>query len=161
MDRPTKQATLCVICNEDEILLAMKKRGFGVGKYNGFGGKVNPGETIEEAVVRELEEESGLCAKVEDVQKVAELDFYFPYKPEGDQTVHVYLVRKYSGVPHETDEMAFEWFTRDTIPYDRMWDDDKYWLPLVLAGKKVEATFIFKEVQGESRVDYKDIKLKE
>ncbi len=142
---------------EDEILLGMKKRGFGVGKYNGFGGKGILGETVEETALRELQEESGLCGKLEDLQKVAELDFFFPYKPEWNQTVHVYLLPTFSGDPHETEEMAFQWFRRDGIPYDRMWDDDKYWLPLVLGGKRVQATIVFKEEGGESIVDYKEI----
>eukprot|EP00056_Hartaetosiga_gracilis_P017259 m.6783 g.6783 ORF g.6783 m.6783 type:complete len:151 (-) comp5533_c0_seq1:454-906(-) len=38
------------------ILLGMKKRGFGKGKFNGFGGKLEKGETVEEAAVRELQE---------------------------------------------------------------------------------------------------------
>jgi 8-oxo-dGTP diphosphatase/2-hydroxy-dATP diphosphatase len=42
------------------ILLGMKKRGFGMGKWNGFGGKVEPAETVEDAALRELEEEAGL-----------------------------------------------------------------------------------------------------
>ena len=45
-----------VIVNQDsKVLLGMKKRGFGTGFYNGFGGKVEPGETILEAAVREVQ----------------------------------------------------------------------------------------------------------
>lgn len=42
----SKLYTLIVVCNEDKILLGFKKRGFGAGKWNGFGGKVEPGENI-------------------------------------------------------------------------------------------------------------------
>jgi 8-oxo-dGTP pyrophosphatase MutT (NUDIX family) len=38
----------------------MKKRGFGHGKYNGFGGKVEKSETISQAAIREMYEESGI-----------------------------------------------------------------------------------------------------
>lgn len=158
LTRPTKQATLCVVLNEDKILLAMKKRGFGVGKYNGFGGKGNPGETIEETALREFEEESGLISSLSNLEKVAEFDFFFPHKPEFDQTVHVYIVNSYSGEPKETEEMAPKWFNRNEIPYKSMWDDDQYWLPLILDGKKLNATFIFRPENGENIVDYKDIK---
>jgi 8-oxo-dGTP pyrophosphatase MutT (NUDIX family) len=48
---------------DGEVLLGMKKRGFGVGKFNGFGGKVESGESVPDAAVRELREESGLIAK--------------------------------------------------------------------------------------------------
>lgn len=44
-----------LVCQEGRVLLGMKKRGFGMGKYNGFGGKVEPGESIEAAaLVRQL-----------------------------------------------------------------------------------------------------------
>ncbi len=73
--------------------------------------------------------------------------------------MHVYLISTFSGEPRETEEMAFQWFKRDQIPYHQMWDDDKYWLPLVLEGKKIQATFIFRKEQEENVVDYKKIKI--
>ncbi len=161
MEKPKTQATLCIPINGDEVLLGMKKRGFGVGKYNGFGGKFNfsKDRTIEDTAIRELEEESGLCSKLEYLKKAAEIDFYFPYKSEYDQTVHIYIVSTFSGEPQETEEMAFRWFHRNNIPYPQMWDDDKYWLPLVLERKCLNAKVIFKDVNGENVVDYKEIKL--
>lgn len=42
------------------VLLGLKKRGFGTGKWNGFGGKVEPGETIRQAAIREMKEEAGI-----------------------------------------------------------------------------------------------------
>lgn len=157
MLRPTTQATLCIPLKGDEVLLGMKKRGFGVGKYNSFGGKVKLGETIEEAALRELQEESGISSQLEHLTKVAEIDFYFPHKPEYDQTVHIYTVSTFSGEPQETEEMAFRWFNRNDIPYHQMWDDDKYWLPLVLEGKCLRGTVVFKDVNGENLVDDKEI----
>lgn len=157
LTRPTKQATLCFVLEDGKILLAMKKRGFGTGKYNGYGGKVQENETIEQAAVREFMEESCLSADEKDLRKVGELDFYFPYNPKFDQTVHVYIVTKYSGIPKETEEMAFEWFRIEEIPYSKMWDDDKHWMPLMLQGKKIKGAFKFKEENGESIVDLKEI----
>jgi 8-oxo-dGTP diphosphatase/2-hydroxy-dATP diphosphatase len=55
--------TLALLEKGNKILLGMKKRGFGVGRWNGFGGKVKEGEKIEEAVKRELKEEIGILAK--------------------------------------------------------------------------------------------------
>ena len=52
-----KQLTLVAVLKENNILLGMKKRGFGEGRWNGFGGKVETGETIEEGAKRELKEE--------------------------------------------------------------------------------------------------------
>jgi len=53
----TLETTLCLLKNDNQILLAMKKRGFGEGKYNGVGGKIDKGETPEQAMIREVQEE--------------------------------------------------------------------------------------------------------
>jgi 8-oxo-dGTP pyrophosphatase MutT (NUDIX family) len=153
-NRPERQATLCIVMDKEKkkILLGMKKRGFGVGKYNGFGGKPLPGETIEAAALREFQEESELRAELENLKKVAEMDFFFPHQPEFDQTMHAFLVEKWDGEPRETEEMAFEWFDLNKIPYDKMWDDDKYWLPKVLDGKILKAKFVFK-LEGNEHVN--------
>jgi hypothetical protein len=41
--------------------------------------------------------------------------------------------------------MKPQWFSFDKIPYNEMWPDDIYWIPHVLAGKKLEANFTFGE----------------
>jgi 8-oxo-dGTP pyrophosphatase MutT (NUDIX family) len=136
-----RHATLCIVRNGDKILLGMKKKGFGSGKFNGFGGKVEQNETVESAAVRELREESGLTANV--VKKHAVLTFKFPHKEEWNQVVHVYVTDSWTGSPVESDEMVPEWFDLEKIPYQKMWVDDEHWLPHVLAGKFVTATFVF------------------
>ena len=159
-EKPITQATLCVIVDKEKnsILLGMKKRGFGVGKYNGFGGKVMPGETYEQAALRELQQESGLDYDISELEKVGEFDFYFPHKPEFNQTVHTYLIEKIRGNPQESEEMTVKWFPVSNIPYSEMWDDDKHWLPIVLAGKKISASFIFRPENNENVVASKEIK---
>ena len=138
-----KQSTLCLLIRDGKILLAMKKRGFGVGKWNGVGGKVEKGEEIIDAVVRETKEEIGVLAL--NPEKVGVMHFVFPYKPEWDQDVHLFLVKDWQGEPEESEEMIPQWFSFSEIPYEKMWDDDKFWLPRVLRGEKLEADFIFKE----------------
>ena len=54
----------------NEILLGMKKRGFGTGKWNGFGGKIENGESAEQGAIRELEEESSLVVRDIMIEKV-------------------------------------------------------------------------------------------
>ena len=136
-------ATLCFLINDKKVLLGMKKKGFGAGKWNGFGGKVNENESIEEAAIREMREESGVA--INSAEKLAELIFVFPHKKEWDQTVHVFVADEWSGEIMESDEMHPEWFDFSEIPFDRMWADDKFWLPLVLENKNVKAKFVFKE----------------
>lgn len=140
-----RQSTLIFLLNsKDEILLAMKKRGFGEGKWNGAGGKVEAGETIEAAACRELHEETGVVVAESALEKVGLLHFVFEGKPDWNQDVNVFLVRDYSGPDAvETEEMRPQWFKISEIPYDDMWSDDPYWLPRVLEGDKVEFDFTF------------------
>lgn len=138
-----RHATLFIVKNGEHILLGMKKTGFGAGKYNGFGGKVEPGETYQEAAIRELKKESGITVAPEHARKHAELTFKFPHQESWNQIVHVYTTENWQGTPTETDEMNPEWFRQNELPYHNMWADDEHWLPHVLAGKFVTATFVF------------------
>jgi mutator protein MutT len=128
---------------EKQILLAMKKRGFGEGKWNGVGGKIEEGESVEQATAREAKEEIGVEVAVTDLRKVATIDFSFDGKIEFNQRVHAYFVERWVGEPTESEEMRPEWYATDAIPYDAMWVDDQYWLPRVLAGECLTASFTF------------------
>lgn len=146
-----KEATICFPLKNGEVLLAMKKRGFGEGLWNGMGGKFDLGKgdvVILDTAVRELEEEIKINSNKEDLKKVALIHFKFPNDPakEGwNQDVHVYLCEKWEGKPRESEEMKPKWFKLDEIPYDQMWDGDKEWIPLVLSGKIIEAIIGFDE----------------
>ncbi len=133
-----KQFTICIIYDINRILLGMKKRGFGEGRWNGFGGKVQPGETIEAAVHRETYEESGL--QITQPEKIGVISFSFENDPLILET-YVFRTTRYTGEPQETEEMKPQWFSYETVPYPTMWPSDRVWLPLVLQGKKFRATF--------------------
>jgi len=140
-----RQATLCFLVKGDQILLAMKKRGFGAGRWNGVGGKPVPGETIEETMVRETREEIGVTPKT--FKRAAELEFYF-YNEEtkmtpSDQKVIVFMSDSWEGEPSESEEMAPKWYPKGSLPFASMWPDDPFWLPPVISGKFVEAAFLF------------------
>lgn len=137
--------TLLLLIRHDEILLAMKKRGFGAGYWNGIGGKIEAGETVEQALVRECQEEINVTPTK--FHKVAVHDFKFP-DGHSDMLVHAFIGTEWQGEPEETDEMAPHWFKTKEIPYDEMWADDRYWVPLVLAGKKLETNFTFDHEQN-------------
>ena len=142
------EKTLCFLIRGNppqEVLLGLKKIGFGAGKFTGIGGGVENGESIEAAAIRELEEEIGIKTSIHELYPGGQLTFLFPFKPSWSQVVHVFLVRKWQGDPVESMEIKPDWWRFDTIPYVSMWDDASYWLPLVLQGKKVKATIIFKD----------------
>ncbi len=137
-----KLTTLCIVHQHPNVLLGMKKRGFGMGRWNGFGGKVTPNETIEEAARREFQEEAGI--EVSDLNKVAIIEFEFQGNPETIE-MHVFRSEIFSGEPMESEEMKPQWFHVDEIPFSEMWPDDIHWIPLFLAGKKFKGKFLFGE----------------
>jgi mutator protein MutT len=132
---------------EGELLLAMKKRGFGKGKWNGAGGKVEPGETPLQAAIRETEEEVGVTPK--NPRKVAEIDFYITTEPDFNNFAHIFVADKWEGEPHETEEMRPQWFPLGGIPYDEMWGDDIAWLPDVIENRRFTASYT---LDGEDNI---------
>lgn len=128
MSVPIKNTVLFLI-KDDQILLGMKKRGFGAGWWNGFGGKLDPGETFDQSVIRETREECTL--EIHSLQTVARLLFYFDGQLE--IACQAYITRDFSGKPQETEEMRPQWFKLDAIPYDTMWPGDDQWIPQVIA----------------------------
>lgn len=134
-----KVLTLALLVHGDEILLAMKKRGFGKGLWNGAGGKAEPGETIEQAMIRECQEEIAVTPLA--YEKVVIHDFIFA--DGSSHEVHTFLIHGWEGEPTETEEMSPKWFKQAEIPYEKMWQDDIIWLPLVLQDKKLTTKFTF------------------
>lgn len=133
--------TLCFLRRDDEVLLIEKRRGLGEGLVNGPGGKVEPGETPRAAAAREVEEEVGVSVEPAALEWAAELTFRL------DGTVHsechVFRGRRFEGEPRPSAEARPLWVPVTAIPYDRMWPDDELWLPHVLEGETVRATFEF------------------
>ncbi|MFA5086071.1 MAG: NUDIX domain-containing protein [Candidatus Paceibacterota bacterium] len=137
-----KVMTLCLALKEGKVLLGMKKRGFGEGRWNGFGGKVHEGESILEGAKREMLEESGLS--VSGLEERGRIDFHFMDSGKLME-VHIFEVLGYEGEPVETEEMRPQWFRIDDIPFKNMWADDPYWFPLFLEKKRFKGRIIFKD----------------
>ncbi len=137
--KPVDPATLVFIRRHDEVLLIRKKRGLGAGKINGPGGRLEPGETPLECAVREVREElrvvpTGLTARGEN--RFQFVDGY---------SIHVFVFDAdgFDGVPQETEEAVPLWTPTDRIPYHEMWEDDRLWVPLLLARTPFSGRFLF------------------
>ncbi len=143
MDR----ATLLFVIRDGQILLIRKKRGLGAGKVNGPGGRIEEGESPAQCAVREVEEELGVTPT--NLRFGGELAFQFidAYSIH----VHVFSATDCRGDAVETEEAIPLWTPVDAIPYDEMWADDRYWLPLLLSGEPFKGRFIF---DGDAMLDY-------
>jgi 8-oxo-dGTP diphosphatase len=143
----TQQMTVCFLQRRAQsvVLLGLKKVGFGSGKYAGIGGKVEPGEAVTAAAVREVQEEIGVTVAEVCTQLVGRVTFLFPVRSEWNQEVYIFLVRQWQGEPRESDEMKPAWFEPDRLPYDAMWQDARHWIPLILEGNRIEATISFRD----------------
>lgn len=136
----TKVLTNLYVVQDARVLLGMKKRGFGAGKWNGFGGKVEEGETIEAAADRELREEAGIA--VTDKERIGIIKYKYAGKPNPLE-VHVFRASRVVGEPTETEEMVPRWFSADELPLASMWADDPFWFKFLLSGERFEASFSF------------------
>jgi 8-oxo-dGTP diphosphatase len=138
-----KQATLCLLRRDDEVLLGLKKRGFGKGHIVGIGGTLEAGETPEQTVVREVEEEIGVVVAARDLLTVAHIAFWFPHRPSWHMQVVVFVAHQWLGEPGESAEIRPFWFPVAALPTERMWDDSRLWLPRVLTGERLRASFTY------------------
>lgn len=136
---PVERATLMFVIQQGQILLIHKKRGFGKGKINGPGGKMEAGETPRECAIRETQEE--LCITPTGVEYAGVLHFQFV---DGHSIYgQVFTATGFDGTPTETDEAIPLWCSVDALPYERMWEDDHTWIPHMLAGRRFSGRYIF------------------
>lgn len=156
-------ATVCLPVKNGKVLLGMKTRKIGMGCWNGFGGGVEDGETIEECAIRELEEEVGLRSYVENLEKVAVVDFHNEKSDGGLYTtrVHFFLVNDWDGEPTETEDGAMitpTFFDFSNLPYDKMMPADREYFPLILKRKKLIVDSYYSPFQKELK---REVEIKE
>jgi ADP-ribose pyrophosphatase YjhB (NUDIX family) len=156
-------AVVCYLIKDNKITLGLRKRvSFGLGEnlISGIGGKVGDvtgleNETFDEALFREVKEE--IDVEITTFKKVAEIKFLFPNKTKWNQYVIAYLISDWKGEPKETESIKPLTYNYNEIPFDRMWADNKDWLPLVLEDKEVEAIFMYNDTND--KIVEKEIKL--
>ena len=139
-----------------QVLLGEKHTGLGQGRVVGPGGKVEPGESLRQAAVRELAEEVGLRVEQEALIPIARLSYPFPTRPHLSQRSHAFIVREFTGEPRPSTELSPQWWPLTSIPFERMWPDAKLWLPSALAGGFVRATITIGDDDDVLAVDWEN-----
>jgi 8-oxo-dGTP diphosphatase len=143
-----KQSTICFLVKDGKMYLSEKKSGFGAGYLNGYGGKVDEGESVVEAALRELEEEAGVKASPEHLDERAVIEFYEVDRPVFE--CHIFFVDQWEGEFHDAEKMALpEPFPIDNLPWERMLQGDKFWLERISAGERLKGRVIYKEGMKE------------
>ena len=138
----TLNTTILILQKGNNVLLGKKKRGFALGKFIGIGGKQDKGESIDETMIRETQEEIGITPTK--YQKVGVILFDTYYKGEHTNLVlNIYTATEFLGEPTETDEILPKWFSRNDIPYNEMLEDDILWMEIVLGGDFVCGKVVF------------------
>lgn len=152
----TINTTLVLIMKNGKVLLAQKKRGFAMGTYNGIGGKQDPGETINQAMIRETQEEIGVTPTA--FEQVELICFDTWYKGERvNLNLNIYTCSEYVGEIQETEEMIPEWFNIENVPFEKMLPDDREWFPIVVSGGNVFGTVFLSEDLKHSDNNFKQV----
>ena len=136
-----KEASLSIVedVENHKFLMIRHHRGINNGCINFPGGKKEPNETIEECVIRETFEETGITIK--NPIKVGYIEF-----PSVDFYVHIFKSTEFSGTIKENEaEVDAFWQNADDIPYQEMREADRDFLPEILAGKNVNRRYIYDE----------------
>jgi 8-oxo-dGTP diphosphatase len=143
-------ATLCYLQHAGSTLMIHRvKRAddIHIGKWNGLGGKFEPGESPEECVKREVSEESGL-----EIQKVRLCGVLaFSSFKGNDWYVFVFTAQQFHGELKENDEGYLEWIQDEQLVNLELWPSDHIFLPWIRQGRFFSAKFVY---QGDAMMEY-------
>ncbi len=139
-----KIGTLCYITNNEETLMLhriKKENDMHKNKWNGLGGKLIPGETPEECIIREVKEESGLDIKTPLLKGI----ITFPkFDDIDDWLVFVYTCNKFSGSLIECDEGELQWIPNQKLSNLNLWEGDKIFMKWLNKNNLFSAKFYYK-----------------
>jgi ADP-ribose pyrophosphatase YjhB (NUDIX family) len=158
-----KRTTICFLLKKNDkgeitdICLAMKKRGFGEGKWNGAGGKIGDreeikDETAKEGAIREMLEE--FKVKMINPKQVGKILFETEGETKECIVSYIFVTEEWEGEPQETEEMRPKWFNVSEIPYDEMWVDDKEWFKILLDQKEFVAKYCFAQNDDNTLISH-------
>lgn len=139
-----KLATLCYVRRQGKTLMVhriKKQNDMHQGKWNGLGGKMEPGETPEECVRREVREESGL--ELDDLVLKGFLTFPEFSKGE-DWYAFVFTARSDHGDLIDSPEGHLEWIDNEKLIELELWEGDHFFFPWLERFGFFSAKFCYK-----------------
>ena len=137
---------LCYLKKDNQYLFMLRnkeKNDLNEGKWIGIGGHIEPGETKEEALIREVKEETGFTIKS------------FSYRGEilfinndYQEIMYVFTSDDFTGEMIECDEGELSWINKDKILDLNLWEGDRYFLkPLLNSDKMIKMEMRYKDKQ--------------
>ena len=136
-------ATLCYIKQQGQTLMVhrdKKPNDMHLGKWNGLGGKFEPGESPEECVIREVREESGLEVRNPKLHGL----LMFPNFKGDDWYVFVFTAREFSGeLVDDSPEGKLEWIPDEKLASLNLWESDQVFFPWLESDRFFSAKFIY------------------
>jgi 8-oxo-dGTP diphosphatase len=140
-------ATLCYVKKNGKTLMIhrnKKQNDVHAGKWNGLGGKVEPGETPEECVIREIFEESGLRIRNPRLSGL----ITFPKFAHGeDWYAYVFIAREFSGELIDSPEGQLAWVEDNKLMDLPFWEGDYIFLPWLEDNRFFSAKFSYRDGQ--------------
>ena len=122
--------TLCYLEKNEKYLMlhrTKKKNDINKGKWLGIGGKLEAGETPEECLKREVQEETGYKLNSYEFRGLV----IFNYNNDEPLFMYLYTSSDFSGNQHECDEGNLKWIPKKEIFDLKLWEGDKIFLELL------------------------------
>lgn len=142
-----KLATLCYVINKKNNSTLMihrvkKENDYHHGKWNGLGGKFEPGESPEECAIREIKEESGLTVK--DIVMKGLITFPM-FDGKEDWYVFLFVTDNFEGEIIDSNEGNLAWIPNEKLTKINLWEGDKIFIPWLFQDKFFSAKFNYKD----------------
>ena len=136
-------ATLCYVMDGKNTLMlhhVKKKNDVHEGKWNGLGGKFEPGESPEECAIREVKEECGLIIKNPVMHGFITFPMFDGIK---DWYVFVFTAREFEGELTDSHEGKLEWIPDNKLLDLNLWEGDRTFIPWLFEEKFFSAKFVY------------------
>lgn len=140
-----KLATLCYVRKDGKTLMVhrnKKANDMHQGKWNGLGGKLEPGETPEECCIRELYEETGLIVRNPQLKGL----ITFPgFSNDEDWYTFLFVITDFDGQLIDSPEGELEWVEDARLLELNLWEGDRIFIPWLEQPGFFSAKFVYKD----------------